>query len=802
VPIYSSFKYNPQVNGGQQYGQLTVSPLNSNPVTSECIEYELVKITWNIPSGASNAFRLVRNQEYFSETQDDGVILYEEYSLIPSINSFIDGLDNFYLYPTDFNQVSLIPGKFAFYTLWSRSSSSNNWIITGQTFTLIPKNYKSIVVSHAVSASATPQSVNELSGLIDRVQPGIQAISTQDKLMESIPKVFTTSGQSSLEPIDTTSTLYKFLKGFSLTYDEFMTYMDFIAPNYEQKNINPFSINAAELSLGLPVENTLPFKNRKALIREAVYIYQRKGTYTALQTYIESLTGYLTTLSDSPNLMLTNQDSTFNKSIGFWEAIGNIGINIENSVVTPTIVSFPSDVSLAVDLQYCGKVTVKTSNTYIKNGASSPKTKGIPVAGSTAYNFSFFHKNSTTPSGNTIQLSIEWYDQYGVIIGSAVTGTAVSSLATGWTRSNSSFTSPSNAVFCVVGFKFLVTGTFYLDMIQVSNGASLQPFNEANGIIITLLGNKNNFLYNPSFELNTNSWNGYKINSSGATTSVSISNAAVDTTLGQAISGTKMLTVTCDASPTTYATRVQTSISNVLPTQTYTFSIYGRSVTNVSYNSIYFSISSQSTVLTKQKINNIVTVRFLNPHPFKIGDNISIQSFGSGYSTTATVATAASNSLTYVDNTASSTIAATTGGTVSATWTTIDTLNGTRKFTNIWSRQFSSITTPENIDPANTTITVGVSTLLNNPTSASQVLYFDMAQMEYGNFPTDYFDGTIASTYGGVWTTGVAGNSPSMLYTTRDIKLSRLNANLKDQLPANTPYVIKLVSGVYSKGIV
>jgi hypothetical protein len=80
-----------------------------------------------------------------------------------------------------------------------------------------------------------------------------------------------------------------------------------------------------------------------------------------------------------------------------------------------------------------------------------------------------------------------------------------------------------------------------------------------------------------------------------------------------------------------------------------------------------------------------------------------------------------------------------------------------------------------------------------------QTLLLDMAQIEPTFSKSDYFDGTHTSL-GGEWE-GTAHESESYLYENIPFKMTRLDNEIENFLPTNTPYVVKTLTDVVFSGV-
>jgi hypothetical protein len=529
--------YNNVIYAGGYYGQQSRLAFSVQPFTAVAVDYDQVLLTWSAlpnPEGAAfNAVRLVRNQVTFPETQEDGVILWEENGLTGpfSISTFVDGFDNT-LDDNEHNDSPLIGGRFAYYRMWLRKDD-NVWYEAGDTYVIIPQD-------HGSSAFA-----------------GTAGQTTHDKFMDLLPKVYTTATQSPIDNVDPTSTLYTFLKGFSLTLDELLTYADVLKPNYSGLSTPPEVVSLQSHQLGVPLEYSLGLRAIKHLIREAVYLHNNKGTELGVQTLAESLTGFSPTVTQTKNLMLSMQDSTFYKGVGNWLPGGSCTLAVEQSVYHNT-----SETKVA-DKTYTAKVVASSTSSFISNGENKPKTLGIPVTAGTAYQLLFFALTST--ASRSITAKVTWYDYKGTSLSS--NSETFSLTANTWAKNASlSLTAPTGATYAAIRLSFSGAATFYLDKVQFALYESSTPsYEEARGVNVFLAPSKINYLNNPSFEALNSQW-----------TIVDGPTSLVTSTFAHALSSSTMLqSVTNNGTLSSYTT-VTTA---PLPVGSfYTFSIYAKTV--------------------------------------------------------------------------------------------------------------------------------------------------------------------------------------------------------------------------------
>lgn len=459
MALYKSAHYNVD-----KYGQAPRLAFSVEPFTAIALDYHTVSLTWATPEGDYTKIRLLRSQDGFPETEEDGIILWEwdEFSGEPVISSFTDNGNP--------DIIGLSSGRYAYYRVWILKKFSNIWVVAGDVYTIVPSAHDSVA------------------------SDGTTLVSTHDKFMDMLPRVFTSESQSPLDVVDTTSDLYRFLKGFSFTLDEIMTLADNVLPEESGRYLNPELINLKTVNFGMQPEAYIATKNQKRLVREAVYMFSNKGTQKSVETYVESLTGYAPIIAMSPNVLLSTQDSTFYRGLGNWRGTDGVTIALEQAVIPPTAIQEPN----AIDYAYTAKVVLGPSNTGVNNGTIFPRTSGTPVTAGSSYTFSAW-VNSAAVGGHAVTQKIFWYDYLGVPISESASASPTAVTQNVWTKVSYTATAPAEAVFAGIEILFDTTGTVYLDMVQLAL-ASATSYYEARALDIFLKPKKTNEILNPSFD--------------------------------------------------------------------------------------------------------------------------------------------------------------------------------------------------------------------------------------------------------------------------------------------------------------
>jgi len=740
------------------YYGVSASAVSVEPFTSLSLDYQKVLISWNKPdmvAGNFTRFRVLRNQDGVSDSQEDGIILLDytdNATLLASLNYFIDGVQN-----TGAAAVALIPGRYAYYSIWLLGV--DGWTMASQVRALIAAQHANAMYTDPVTGVVT------------------YARNTHQKLMDILPRVFTSVTQSPLDEVDPTSDLYTFLKGFSYTLDELLTYVDLLLPKHTGINLSPELLNTKSYELGLTTDNRISTRFQRQLVREAKAIYKGKGTTTALADAIESMSGYDPKVTTSPNLILSPQDSTFRGSTGSWTTVGNAVLAV--NVLTPA----PTEEPLTVDLSYTAQVAVSTAGAKITNGVTSPITYGIPISAGTSYAFSTYA--SSLGTSKSLTLAIDWYDRRGVLLststsptstiqvprvvtavtrtsGSAtavftsnghgltlgatvvlssfatefnatwritavttntfsITSNGTSAITSGtgsalpaWTKVSYTAIAPTNAVYAAIEIAFGSVDTYYLDMVQFAVSTTT-AFHEARGVEVTLTPSKVNYLTNPSFETAPSGQvvPGWNTLVNGTPTQVT------DTAPPGILSGSYRLKIATASSSTLdlHANIVLSTTSSPLPGKFYTFSIYGRTDMPMTTLSLVTSATSGS----------FPTVTNTTP--------ISL-----------TVA---------------------------------------------WQRFQVTTFIPANFGAVS--VQFGIYGATNG-----QSVYFDAGQVESKYSASDYFDGS-ETVQGAEWS-GIAHASTSYMFPNKAYKIPRLQQEVPKYVPLGRPYIVSSQDGIEFKG--
>lgn len=445
-------KYGVNYYGASKYGALAKLIYSVEPMGILVLDFNRVYLQWQTPRGTFSRVRLVRNQSGFSETAEDGIIIFDEFATEGTVSRsyFVDGENN----PND---IPFVPGRQTYYRFFI-FTVEKIWRVAGSITAVIPSSHN-----------------------------------TQNQFMGILPRVFTTKEQSPLGSIDNSSSLYKYMDGLLFSQEEAMSYLDLLRPTHTGLETPLQLLAAYRNNFGLSPEPALPTKNQKRLIREALYMYSRKGTALSLGTYVESLTGFNPTITVSPNLLLSVQDSTFYGGLGNWV--------FTTATASVSQEQLPASGDNVIDTINACKL-IASGGFTMSLGNAEPITKGIPITTGIAYTASC--KIKSPASAGNVSINIRWFDYTGTFI-SASTASTVAANNT-WKSLSNTATAPVNAIYAGINIISNNAGTYYVDQVSLQSGITVD-YHEARAIDIFLSPTKTNFVKNPSFENNvTDSW--------------------------------------------------------------------------------------------------------------------------------------------------------------------------------------------------------------------------------------------------------------------------------------------------------
>ena len=218
-----------------------------------------------------------------------------------------------------------------------------------------------------------------------------------------------------------------------------------------------------------------------------------------------SLTPYTLTATDQLNgtisFALTTADIPLSSGYNLsTEAYGLVTPSPEPWVEPTAPALFPNKSTGIISI-YNESGSTQTISAYV--GDDDPINKGIPVTEGLDYTFSIYASNGGYPA-KTVTSKIKWFDRFGALI-STSSGTGVSDNTPSFNDSYRPYvtdSAPTDAYYACPGVSIASVGAgahHYFDAAQFEQASSVNEFDEARQIHITLRANRINELINPSF---------------------------------------------------------------------------------------------------------------------------------------------------------------------------------------------------------------------------------------------------------------------------------------------------------------
>lgn len=448
------------------YGTPVFIEFDASPVEAQSIDYGKILVSWRTPTGNWDRLRLVRDSFGYPPTADSGTILVDTGAGTP----VVDYLDS---------DALLRPERFYYYSVFVRATTDGLWRRSGDTTGLMVKDWK-----------YSPR-LYELAPTVYR-----------DKDSEQTP--FQANPKGVLER-------FLMLFGFAL---------DSVRTEYETlKNVNdPTQVAGGLLPVmakqwGFGFEAELGMRLARLQLRNAVHLYKLKGTKLGVEGVVSVLTGWAPTVAHGRNLMLDQNDSSFEQGLGTWTpGFNNPTISRRNVATAPSIAG-PVPVPAGASTGDVGsgdwllELVVNTAGDQsILQSSFDARFYSTPVVPGRQYIFSAYFRPDSTARG--VAARIRWYDKSGALI-SALTGTAIAEVLNNWVRASVSGVAPAGAVGAFVEPIILsaaVGEKHWIDALQIESSPALNPYESARDVRIELLADRVNKIRNPSIEVDASEW--------------------------------------------------------------------------------------------------------------------------------------------------------------------------------------------------------------------------------------------------------------------------------------------------------
>lgn len=450
---YADFRY-----GTRLYGN-TPKAVSRSFILAQAVDYGKVLLSLDVEERVGNGFVITRTRTGAAEDPSNGVIVASGVFSSPTL-SFIDGEDN-YEDSTVTNDVAVSAGV-VYYTLFI-FDTTGSWFKDAATSVVVPRDQR-----------------------------------TNYRMAVNLPRAFTSSDGNPISPTDMDTPLMRFLGGFAVTYDEWATALDLVVPSTSRaRGIVRRLHEAYALSVGMPVEITIGVAASSRLFRDSGLIYRQKGTVSGVQKYVEALTNWNTTITETPNLLLSLDDASFEASTGAWGCSGGTITNetVNGGSVTAPVMEFEDPLSPFPALGV-GRITLTSSVAEATLPASGSRGESVPVLEGVTYYLKVpTRKISGTPSLIT---KIEWLGQSGQSLSTSTVSTTTP--ASTWSVASGSATAPAGALFAKIILRVTGASTNAVDVDMISFCASNTHYRDPRSIDVICGPARVNLLSDPSFE--------------------------------------------------------------------------------------------------------------------------------------------------------------------------------------------------------------------------------------------------------------------------------------------------------------
>jgi hypothetical protein len=454
----------------------------SSAIFAQAVDYGIVEVSIYPGPRIGRDYVLVRGKAGAAEEPGQGVIVASG-TVNSTIISVLDGVDNF-LDGTLGNDVS-VPSGTVFYTFFI-FDEQGLWLKDAATSVLVPKDE-----------------------------------GTTKFFLDHLPRVMTTSTGDPLDHPEPNTDLFNFLGGVSVTYDEFQTLISMILPSGSRAVGTIRGLHEAQArSVGMPINFMIGVSASSRLFRSSGLIYRNKGTSLGVKAYAEALTGWPTDVIESPNMLRSLDDASFESGTGSWFAEGVTLTRLDSGAEYLAPVS-DHDYPLS---QFASKGLGQVTLTAASGSLSLPdliaepeptqfstgrtldnRTRTIPVLADETYYMSAYVLGVESASTLQMRFEVVWIDEFGTLLSPSVGSWITVPADEEWARQTQQFTAPSNAAYAKVrvGFQGSVGDMLVLDRLQFSGLPT--HYHDPKSVTVVCAPSRVNLLTNPNFE-GPNSW--------------------------------------------------------------------------------------------------------------------------------------------------------------------------------------------------------------------------------------------------------------------------------------------------------
>jgi phage tail-like protein len=275
-------RYGIDYYGLAYYGPDVVNTYSATPFTATPTNYGEITLNWVSPIGAWSTLKLVRNSYGFPVNPWDG----------KEILSVFNGSDPTTLIDND----DVVQEQYYYYSIFVFETYQFTWVRAANVIGLAVEDYNN-----------------------------------QERLYDSLPEVYKVSSIYTVDTENSNSELRGFLNVFGFETDQIQTIIHLLVNRYDISKVNGQLLPLMLKQFGFDYEDELGYQQARILVRDAIQLYQEKGSAQGLREYIKAFSGYAVpkpnVTDPNPtvdgivvghNLMLDYNDSSFEEGIGHW----------------------------------------------------------------------------------------------------------------------------------------------------------------------------------------------------------------------------------------------------------------------------------------------------------------------------------------------------------------------------------------------------------------------------------------------------------------------------------------------------
>lgn len=457
-------KYGLSVYGVGVYGadstSIVAADFSVDPFLVTPSGYGSAALSWTYPAGAWSVLRVVRSSRGNPADELDGQILFNR--------------DNTPATPAA-TDTGLTPGHWYYYSLFLYDTTSSSWVRSATASVLIPTDY----------------------GYTKRLAD----------LLPSVWKAQDLQGIGSTE-IDEDSSLYRFLSVFGYGLDIARSGVESLLSLGNPAQLSESMLPAALAQYGFSYEPQLGTSAMRKLLRNAVRLYQLKGTVAGIEEFITTATGWPATISIGKNLALDEPMAGMSGGIGLWASDpqsitvayrasdGTIAAPVGEGMVAATVTGTTSILSMQL---------AATGNPATARLSSIPVTEGVQYTASI-----YLWAAAGVPTTATPALTIVWLDSSGTVLGTSADALAAIGTDGAWHRLVQTGTAPASARYALISTS--MNGSFtsgmkvYWSGFQFEAGAAATSWECARKVRIALAADLTNEITNPNGAIDTTGW--------------------------------------------------------------------------------------------------------------------------------------------------------------------------------------------------------------------------------------------------------------------------------------------------------